>query len=288
MKKEQVLELMNAIPPDLIEEADVQAPAKRRRPSFIRTGLVAACLCLALIGTTFAAVRYFWVETYSGGEYAGYKVYGEFTKFPMDRFSPQLLADCEASNDRNVIRPEFDTWEEAKAYLGDGIPWVWPEQTVPLEVFQGQSPIRLSLCLDRDDDNKLQSVYAFYSARYIDNKTGRQIEPEIQAYIPTEYLPTVEDEKFGSMGGGFYGYSGFTVEHLEDYPMSNGITAGIVRVGYPLEKEPQEKVTCYEYIGIFVKDSIRYEVAMTTRSIVYPDSPEDIEADLKTILDLFP
>ena len=284
MKKEQILELMNALPPDLVEEADIQTPVKRRFSKGVRGALTAACLCLALVGTTFAAVRYFWVEVYSGREFAGYKVYGEFTKFPVDSFSTQLLADCENGD----VSRKFDTWEEAKAYLGDGIPWIWPEQTFPFAVFPGQSPIRLSSCLDRDNDNKLQSVYAFCSARYIDSETGRQIEPKIQAYIPTENLPIVDDEKFGSMGGGFYGYSGFTVEHLEDYPMSNGVTAGIVRVGYPLEKGPQEKVTCYEYIGIFVKDSIRYEVTTTTRGIVSPDSPEDIEADLKTILDLFP
>lgn len=57
MKNEQVLEWMNAIPPDLIEEADVQAPAKRRLPKIVRAGLIAACLCLALLGTA-AAVHY--------------------------------------------------------------------------------------------------------------------------------------------------------------------------------------------------------------------------------------
>lgn len=281
MKKEQVLELMNAIPPDLIEEADVQAPAKRRRPSFIRTGLVAACLCLTLIGTTFAAVRCFWVEAYSGGEYAGYKVYGEFTKFPVDRFSPQLLADCEASNDRNVIRPGFDTWEEAKAYLGDGIPWVWPEQAFPLVVDEGQPPISLSLCLERENDDKLDAVIGFYTARHIDSETGRWIEPRVETYLATEYLSITEDENFGSMGGTYYGDSAYTVEQLEDYPMSNGAAAGIVRVGYPVRDGID-----YHYIGNFVKDGIRYQV--TTHSIGYSDSPEDIEADLKTILDLFP
>lgn len=54
MKNEQVLEWMNAIPPDLIEEADVQAPAKRRLPKIVRAGLIAACLCLALLGTAAA------------------------------------------------------------------------------------------------------------------------------------------------------------------------------------------------------------------------------------------
>ena len=55
MNKEQVLNLMNAIEPDLIEEADLPIAAKRRMPRFARTGLIAACVCLALVGSAFAA-----------------------------------------------------------------------------------------------------------------------------------------------------------------------------------------------------------------------------------------
>ncbi len=54
MKKEQVLDLMNNLPADLVEEADVERPAKRRRPNIIRAGLIAACLCAALLGTAGA------------------------------------------------------------------------------------------------------------------------------------------------------------------------------------------------------------------------------------------
>ena len=56
MKKEQVLELMSALDPGLVEEAALQAPAGRRMPRLARAGLIAACLCLALVGTGVAAV----------------------------------------------------------------------------------------------------------------------------------------------------------------------------------------------------------------------------------------
>lgn len=62
MKNEQVLELMNTIPLGFIEEADLQAPAKRRLPRITRTGLIAACLCLALIGTAAAGVASGWIK----------------------------------------------------------------------------------------------------------------------------------------------------------------------------------------------------------------------------------
>ena len=55
MKKEDVLNLMTGLPADLIEEADLDAPAKRRLPRLARAGLIAACLCFALLGTAFAA-----------------------------------------------------------------------------------------------------------------------------------------------------------------------------------------------------------------------------------------
>ena len=57
MKKEDVLNLMTELPPDLIEEAGLQAPARRRLPRLARAGLIAACLCLVLIGTA-AAVHF--------------------------------------------------------------------------------------------------------------------------------------------------------------------------------------------------------------------------------------
>jgi len=34
VKKEDVLNLMTELPPDLIEEADLQAPARRRLPAY--------------------------------------------------------------------------------------------------------------------------------------------------------------------------------------------------------------------------------------------------------------
>lgn len=56
MKKEQVLELMSALDLELVEEAALQAPAGRRIPRLARAGLIAACLCLVLVGTGAAAV----------------------------------------------------------------------------------------------------------------------------------------------------------------------------------------------------------------------------------------
>jgi len=53
MNREQVQEVLNQIDPALIEELDVP---KKRQPRAWRAGLIAACLCAALVGTAVAAV----------------------------------------------------------------------------------------------------------------------------------------------------------------------------------------------------------------------------------------
>lgn len=279
MKKEPILDLMNNLPADLVEEADVERPAKRRLLRVVRTGLIAACLCLALLGSTFAAVYYFSVQAYSSEEHTGYRVYGDWGRYPVDKFSAQLLADCEAWDEGNPIQPQFDTWAEAKAYLGNDIPCVWPEGVMEDLTVQSPfpyHPIRLCLWQNRDNDNRLVGVEAYCSGIYTDNRTGRIIKPYIELGIATEYLPDMN----GSMGG-LDGNPKETIEQLGDYPMPNGSTAGVVMMAYELED-----CVLYNCIANFAKDGIRYQV--TVFSAGYPELTEDIEADVKTILDLFP
>lgn len=133
MKKEQVLELMNAIPPDLIEEADIQAPAKRRRPKAVRAGLIAACLCAALVGTAFAAVagirerRLVNMEPYidSKGRFSAYTVSGDLAVYSLEDFSKAFHEAGKTSSGR--VDMEFSTIDEVRAYLGESIPCAWPD-----------------------------------------------------------------------------------------------------------------------------------------------------------------
>ena len=282
MKKEQVLDLMNAVPADLVEEADVERPAKRRLPGMVRTGLIAACLCLALVGTAFAAVRYFWVEVFSNEEQTGYRVHGKLIKYPVDRFSAELLADCETSDNANLAAG-FHTWEEAKAYLGGGIPLLWPKHVLPDDIHD--PPIYLFLGKDHGNGDKLCAVWVVCRAKYIDRETGRQIEPLIDMYIATEYNPDgkIDPALEGSVGGTLYGNQGFSLEQLEDYLMPNGTTAGIVLVEYP---QTDDFYPRYECTASFIQGGILYYVDSGDSHSA--SRPEDALADLKTILDLFP
>lgn len=139
MKKEQVLDLMSSISPDLIEEAGTDRPAKRRLPKLVRAGLIAACLCLALLGTAFAAnpeavaelVRRFvpvYTKTVTSPDGAqGVRFHGDPTRYPLDSFSPDLLADCEGREDYDLTELSFDSAEEALAFIGRDIPLALPE-----------------------------------------------------------------------------------------------------------------------------------------------------------------
>ena len=112
MKKEDVLNLMTDLPPDLIEEADFDAPAKRRLPRAARAGLIAACLCLALIGTA-AAVNQFGVRFVD--EDNGFtSVRGGVAYIPYDSLSDKIKA--------LEIKPYhlevFNSWQEAEDFVG--------------------------------------------------------------------------------------------------------------------------------------------------------------------------
>ena len=115
MKKEQILDLMTAIPPHLIEEADVQFPAKRRLPRLARVGLIAACLCLALLGTA-AAVNYFGISLVNGDDGLIY-MQGGIAYVPYDSLSEEIRTIIEESGDSAAVQPTA-SWQAAEDLIG--------------------------------------------------------------------------------------------------------------------------------------------------------------------------
>lgn len=130
MNKEQVFELMNAIPHDLVEEADIQAPAKHRLPKIARAGLIAACLCLVLVGTGAAAVATGWIRITgvttnhvhrSNGEIISVAEVGIVVDgrayIPWESFS-QEAHDFSSSALGLPKYKGFDSWDELERFLG--------------------------------------------------------------------------------------------------------------------------------------------------------------------------
>lgn len=274
MKKEQVLDLMDAIGPDLIEEADIQPPAKRRMPKIARAGLIAACLCLALLGTAFAAgpeavaqlLDRLTVQIFSTGQDTGYTVDGApMVKYPLSAFSPALLAASEGRDSPAApVSLIFHTWEEVQAFLGEDIPCIWPQgwdtDWYQVLLFHTEYEVLWGIDITSVDYSRQADVYV---------------------NIRTELWPG-EGARF-SMGL----IDGSSAEQLSSYPMANGATAELVHVtepetvyadGTPTGLRPQDCA------GYFMQDGILYTV--TAYSPVPPQ--EDVEAQLKTVLDSFP
>lgn len=266
MKKEQILDLINTIPPDLIEEAGIQAPARHRIPKPLRAGLIAACLCLALLGTAFAAnpeavaalIDRLTVTVTSTGDETSYTVDGSsMTKYPLSAFSPALLAASE-NRDTAVVTLGFDAWDEVRAFLGKDIPCVWPA--------------------GEDDANRRFTVYLFHTelealwgVDVIVTHTTDVVHSEIEIQIRTEHWTGDNAHAgLGSPEGNF--------THLESYPMANGSTAEIIRYTGP-EKYPHSNCE-----GYFMKDGVLYRI--TTYATV--PTAEDAVSRLHTILDSFP
>lgn len=124
------LEVMNHIDPALVEEVELSEPPKRQRPRF-RAAVLAACLCLALVGTGAAAVANGWIKLSELTSrqinrrdgtmlsIATVKVITDGGKsyVPWESFSPQ----CRDYPGSFLGLPQykgFDTWEELEAFLG--------------------------------------------------------------------------------------------------------------------------------------------------------------------------
>ena len=274
MKKEQVLNLMDTVGPDLIEEADIQAPAKRRMPKAVRTGLIAACLCLAFVGTAFAAAnpeavadflsRFTPVQaesfTTEDGE-ARYRVSYEPIRYPMDSFSPALLAAGEDGWDTGIVEQRFDTWAEVRAFIGEDIPCYLPNT-----LSEGDGEFQVFLEYARD---KLTAVRVTTSGTA--PWAWLSICTEYYSGDATRWVMFYESESEASA----------QLELLDPYSMANGCQAEIALFTAPADPEnpDAEDIRC---VATFVQDGIQYQV-LTGGSF-----REEQLAQLYDTLDLFP
>lgn len=115
MKKEDVLNLMTELPPDLIEEADLQAPARRRLPRLARAGLIAACLCLVLIGTA-AAVHFSGLSIVEGDNDVTY-LQGGIAYVPYDSLSREIRTIIEEAGGHAAVQ-RAASWQAAEDLIG--------------------------------------------------------------------------------------------------------------------------------------------------------------------------
>lgn len=252
---------------NLMEQKE-QKPVKRRVVRPLRAGLVAAAVCLALVGTAFAAVYRLTVQISSDEEHVSYAVYGEAVKHPLEDYSPEMQADYAAfDRSKGGILPgrKFDSWDGAKTYLGDNIPCIW--RNTDDVVWDGE--YRVQMIPDMTwDTNDLQYVI-FYNNAVLDN--GMSCETMIYIYGPRHTY----DQLYGK--GQFIGTE---YRLLEDYTMANGCVAKII-----LENGAEDLPAQYA-TGIFMKEGMLYEVSLYGGAMdLFTD--EEMVTQLHQVLDSF-
>lgn len=258
------LEIMGHTDPALVEEVELLKP-RRRTPRF-RAAVLAACVCLALVGTAFAAnpeavaalVQRLTVHIFPQAEEPGYDVASRtMTKYPLSAFSDELLAASEARLGPGApVQLTFDTFDEVRAFLGD-VPILWPKGG---EGWHGSYGYEVILFHTQTDRLWGVEVHSF----------DQEAQAEVSVIIRTENWPGEE------ASANLHGTDG-SYTQLESYSMPNGNLAEMIQYTGP-EKYPTANCS-----GYFMKDGILYE------AITYGSVPtvEDTQSRLKAIIDSF-
>lgn len=131
MEKERIHEIVSGIDPALVEEADGAGRGNQKRlPRLARAGLIAACLCAALLGTAAAGVASGWIRI-SDAQYGNYRdgqlsiahveVAVDGTSYiPLENFSQQSRDYANSFLSLPQYKG-FDSWDEAEEFLGINI-----------------------------------------------------------------------------------------------------------------------------------------------------------------------
>lgn len=100
---------------NLMEQGKQPVKGKHFRP--MRAALVAACVCLALLGTALA-VRYFGVTIVDGDDGITY-LQGGIAYYPYDSLSDEIkaLEGFQETSNGNLIRP-VSSWQAAEDFIG--------------------------------------------------------------------------------------------------------------------------------------------------------------------------
>lgn len=243
---------------NLMEQAE-QKPARRRGVRSLRAGLIAAALCLALAGTAVAAnpevvsqlIARLTLQVEDDGYYLGGAL---MTKYPLDEFSP-ALNEASEGRDGPVVQLCFATWDEARAFLGEGIPVVWPDGGRGWD-----KPIYVDLYHVETD--RLWGVHI--------NSISISRQAEVLITIQTEHWRGEE------ISGGFRITEG-SVEAMGSYSMANGCIAEMAKY---LGTEEHPDAACK---GHFIKDGILYDVSALGTTA----TQEEMAASLTNLLDSF-
>lgn len=233
-------------------------PRPRLRP--VRTALLAAALCAALLVTAGAVVYKAQAPRLEPnidgkGRMYGYAVTGKLATYPLSRFSDEFREAGEENPKGRVFR-EFNTFDEVRAYLGDGIPCVWAEGW--------ESGYTVMLYHDEQQNIWGSDVMSA-------SLDGRA---KIWLRILTDAYPNADE-----MGGLYGGGPDAVMERLDSYQMPNGCAAETFTIDRTAV-EGWQYSTC---ISFFIKDGNLYEVSVDGELA----DPIQLWPEVQAILDSF-
>lgn len=311
MKNEErvkkLFQAMGGVGDDLIEEAGMVQKRKKRIPW--RGLAVAACLCLALLGTAaavteYANLRILWRTTHSSMvNIDGYIVEFPVDFYPMDTFSQELRDMAAADPGRwkhegeETAHQYFDSWDDMQDFIGLELfrnPVLDSAEprlagTYPWEYHRHQDPDKTHLLLlpSNTDDGELYLINA--SGDYLMDG----VYVSVLEVIYTEqaegnlYYPAGNGE---ARGDGYHAHYEMVYNNTESheessevYTTPNGLTATIVQTNWSSTKAEGAARCAY-----FLIDGVQFVVSAIGFSSDWPTmTPEYTMEVLKTVLDGF-
>lgn len=240
------------------------APARRRIP-VLRAALIAAVICLVLVGSALAVTSLHSagkIDPFGTGEKKdeigannpGYTVTYEARRFPLSHFSDQILADAagqDAAPDPDGFHmiSGFDSWEAVEEYIGfdlmDNRCLEQAEKSLTPQLINNRA--RAHATVFRGTRNGVLSR-ARVDAQWLVTEQGIPVIVDLGAFICTEVIPADED------------ISKFTVLYTEeqtdlevyDLTGSNGLTVSVIA-------DPDEIYSTY-YSAHFTVNGISFVV----------------------------
>lgn len=295
MKTEDIMNMMNHIDPALVEEVELTGRKKRRLSAPLRAGLIAACVCLALLGSALAVDAIWGVRVQKLEHENGLKefnvVLDGVERIPVDSL-PQEVVDL--SPLREII--EFDSVEEAEKLLGISLPGFAPFQELEkTEITFGKVRpesqekdyeeltdedcdwYRLHCYLDRAgmEAPTVVSVTAQYTSNIIQRSSeprelNKHYSPEKQQVIHFRVTALLYTDSYRFSSGGGIGWmdgEGVQMEQSsiitadgQEIPIFN-VVATAKYVGETEEtEEPRKDVEVLYTYADFLQDGVLYQV----------------------------
>lgn len=233
------------------------APA-RRRISVLRPALIAAVVCLVLVGSALAVTVLHSagkIDPFSRGDKKeelgvsnpGYTVTYEARRLPLSDFSDQILAD--AANLSSEWPLGFDSWDSAEEYIGfnlmDNSCLAQAEKIDSPYLLEGRARAH-AIVARIDRDGTLTSARA--SASYCIVENGVPVRIDMEAIANTEAVPAdVDISQLNVL---------YTEEETDlifsDITGSNGLTVSVVA-------DPDETYPTY-YSAYFAANGVLFSV----------------------------